>query len=575
MKKKITAKKILKYVFIFLVVLLVLNILPSFFYRVEVNKNPLQSFYKKGVYHMHSVFSDGKGTIDEITNAAAALNLDFVILTDHGRPNIQSSMSTSWKNNVLLVGGSELSLHSGHLAVMGYKMPDYIFPPEPQEAINEIDNDKGVSFISHPFDNKVPWTDWDIQGFTGLEVLSSYSAARRAGILKILIFPLKYLIDSKYALLNTMQYPTVNIKKWDSLNSGAKTSHRYYGIYALDAHAKLPITKKIQLNFPTYKSMFEIMTVYVKVDHALEKNAHEAASTIVSSLREGNFFNVIEGIAPANGFDVSIEKFCGGPGGGFSKEPPGRRRQKLELLMPFDFETDVVVLKDGEVYQRIENNQKKKLEIEMKEPGVYRVEVYVPGNTFDHLPWIMTNPFFVGVRTPLPPSLPVKEKEVVLKRPLPDKNDSFKVEKNSRSQGAVTYESSGEDEEITCFSFKLVKESTEDRNFWSVMALRKRLNFSAYKGFVFEAKSDKKRRFWVEFRTGRKESEIWYRHSFLVDVEWKRYYIPFKKFHLTYGDKEQKEPELAKVTSIFFSINNANAYAGTGGTIFLKNSGLY
>ncbi len=31
----------------------------------------------------------------------------------------------------------------------------------------------------------------------------------------------------------------------------------------------------------------------------------------------------------AKGF---LQKFCGGPGGGFSKEPPGRRRQRKVLL---------------------------------------------------------------------------------------------------------------------------------------------------------------------------------------------------------------------------------------------------
>ena len=553
MKKKI--KIVLKYGFILLIALLVLNVLPSFFYRAEINTTPLPPFYKKGVYHMHSVFSDGKGTIDEITIAAASLDLDFVILTDHGRPNLKSSTCTSRKNKVLLIGGSELSLNSGHLAAMGFRIPDYIFPPESQEAVDEIITDGGVCFISHPFDNKVPWTDWDIRGFTGLEVLSSYSAARQAGILKISIFPLKYLINSKYALLDTMRYPTENTKKWDALNTGTNTSSLYYGIYALDAHAKLPISKKIQLHFPTYKSMFEIMTVYVKIDHEIEKDAHEAASTIISSLRKGNFFNVIEGIAPANGFDAFLD-------------------EGIVLRMPFDFETDVLVLKDGKEYRRIENNQRKKLEIEVKEPGIYRVEVYVPGNTFDHLPWIMTNPFFVGVRPPLPP-IPANEKETVLRRPLPGKEDSFKVETNSRSRGNITYETSIENEGITRFGFKLVKESAEDRNFWSVMALRKRFDFSAYKGFVFEAKSDKRRRFWSEFRTGNGEAEIWYRHSFLVDKEWKKFHIPFTKFHAFFGDKGQGEPELSGISSVFFSINNANAYAGTEGTLFLKNVGLY
>jgi hypothetical protein len=573
--------------FFALVVLLVLNTAPAFFYSPESNANPLPSSYIKGVYHLHSVFSDGKGTIEEITQAASSLNYDFVILTDHGRPNLKSSTCTSWLNNVLLIGGSEFSLNCGHLAAMGFKIPDYIFPPEPQEAIDEVINDNGVCFVSHPFDDKVPWTDWDISGFTGLEVLSSYSEARRAGFLKILIFPLKYLINSKYALLNTMGYPTENIKKWNSLNQ----SGRYYGIYALDAHGKLPISKKMQLNFPSYKSMFEIMTVYVKINQKvnqklllgvqgggfLEKSppgrrrqANQVASAVISSLKKGNFFNVIEGIASANGFEAFfIEKNSGkriemG-------ESTGEKQGKLVILLPFDFETEIVVLKNGLKSEHKTNKNEKQLEIFVNEPGVYRIEVYVPGNTFDHLPWIMTNPFFVGIETPLPLS-PVNE-EIVLKRLLPEEQDAFIVEKNSRSQGAIDYETIEHGEKITHSAFKLVQESPQDQNYWSVMALRKRFDFSGDKGFVFEARSDKKRRFWVEFRTGEGESEVWYRHSFLVEQEWKKFHIPFKKFRVIYGEKES--PKLSEVNSIFFSINNANAYQGVEGEIFLKNLGLY
>jgi hypothetical protein len=572
-KKQGKLKRILKYIFLVLVILLVLNIAPAFFYSPKTNTDPLPSSYIKGVYHMHSTFSDGKGTIEEITQAAASLNLDFVILTDHGRPNLQSSTCTTWLNNVLLIGGSEFSLNSGHLAAMGFKVPDYIFPPEPQEAINEVIDDNGVCFISHPFDDKVPWTDWDISGYTGLEVLSSYSEARRAGILKILIFPLKYLINSKYALLNTMGYPSDNIKKWDSLNQ----SGQYYGIYALDAHAKLPISKKIQLNFPTYKSMFEIMTVYIKLNQKLLQGVQGGGfleksppGEVISSLRKGNFFNVIEGIASANGFEAFfIEKDSGKriEMGGSSKEKQG----KLVILLPFDFETEIIVFKNGIKSEHKMNKKNKQLEMDVNEPGVYRIEVYVPGNTFDELPWIMTNPFFVGVEAPLPSSL-VKD-EIVLKRPLPEEQDAFIVEKNSRSQGAIDYETTEEDEKITHFTFKLVQESPQDQNFWSVIALRKRFDFSGDKGFVFEARSDKKRRFWVEFRTGEGESEVWYRHSFLVEQEWKKFHIPFKKFQVIYGEKES--PKLSEVSSIFFSINNANAYPGTEGEIFIKNFGIY
>jgi len=572
-QKKKNFKRLLKYIVILLFILLILNVVPSFFYRVEKNDNPLPYNYRKGVYHMHSIHSDGKGTVDEITRAASQLGLDFVILTDHGRPNIGSATSTSWSNQVLLIGGSELSLNCGHLAAMGFKVPRYIFPPEPQEAINEIVNynENGICFVAHPFDDKVPWTDWDINGYTGLEILSSYSEARRAGILKILVFPLKYLINSKYALLNTMNYPKQNIMKWDSLNEIGK----YYGIYALDAHAKLPISKSIQLNFPTYKSMFEIMTIYVKTKQSPVTDPKQAASQILTSIKKGNFFNVIEGIAPANGFEAFYTEKISGKKidmGGYSNSVGG----KLEIHLPFNFKTDIILLKYGVPFQKKSDILKKQVEFEIDTPGVYRLEAYIPGNTFKRLPWIMTNPFFLGTEKGQKgdrQEKQEKEKSEYLNENIPISLADFKIEKNTSSDGSMENRVSEQNEELLYFKFKLEKKSPTTKDFWSVLALRKPFNFSGNTGFSFKVRGNQRCRFWMEFRTGGYNNESWLRHSFLVEKTWKTIKIPFQKFHVYHGDK--KMWNVANITAIFFSINNAIAYPGAKGEIFLKDLQIY
>jgi len=554
-------KKIIKYIFFCFIIIIILIIFPIFSYHKEININPLQSFYKKGAYHMHSIFSDGKGTIYDITKAASQLKLDFVILTDHGEPNIKASKSTSWLSDVLLIGGSEFSLNSGHLAAIGYKIPEYIFPPEPQQSINEVINDNGVCFISHPFDDKIPWTDWDIKDFTGIEILNSYSSARKTSILNLLSFPLQYIFNSNYALLKTIQYPEENIKKFDYLCSTGK----YYGIYALDCHAKLPISKKIQFNFPSYKAMFEIFNIYVKIDKKIEKDPYKSASTIVSSLRKGAFFSVIEAIAPANGFEIyfitsnreRIEM------GGSTDSIYG----KIVVKLPFNFETNIIIKRDGKIDKKIQNNLKHRLEIPVKKPGVYRAEIFVINNKFNKIPWIFTNPFFIGYRNKFQEKI-----ETNLKKLLVDIEGFFKVENNRLSTGDLTYNRNSEGELITTFKFNLQKER-EKNDFWSVISNRNRFDLSRFKGFLFKTRSNKKMRFWIEFRTKTKNSETWYRHSFLSDKEWKKTQIPFDKFYVIFGNK--RAPELNNISSIFFSINNANAFSGTEGTIYLKNIGLY
>ena len=37
-----------------------------------------------GAYHIHTLLSDGSGSVEEVAEAAARAGLSFVIITDHG-----------------------------------------------------------------------------------------------------------------------------------------------------------------------------------------------------------------------------------------------------------------------------------------------------------------------------------------------------------------------------------------------------------------------------------------------------------------------------------------------------------
>jgi hypothetical protein len=566
-KMKIIRRRIIVILLIILVILIIISLAPPLFYKKEINTNPLAQHYKKGVYHVHSLYSDGRGSIDQITKAAAQCELDFVILTDHGGPNLESSSSTGWLNQVLLIGGTEISLNSGHLAAVGYSIPAYIFPPEPQEAIYEIYETKGISFISHPFDYKTPWTDWNVYGFTGLEILSTYSSAKNASTLRLILFPLQYLINSKYAILNTLQYPRMNIKKWDLLNSD-KTGFQYYGIFALDAHASLPITETFNLHFPSYESMFRILTVYIKLNNEWSSDPKKAATQIVSSLKRGHFFNVIEAIASANGFNAYF-KLNNGDNLNMG-ETTSFKEGTFIIKLPFVFSTDIFIIRNGSLFKKIVNNTSHEVSISIKSIGTYRIEVYVSKNKFSKLPWIMTNPFFLGKDKTI---LRKDQLKYIIKKDLATKKGFFKVEKNNSSVGEISYGFSESKSLITTLTFKLTKEPNNNKDFWSALAARNRYNFTGYKGFKLLARSCEKRRFWIEFRTGDKEDETWYRHSFLVEKAWTSIEIPFDKFYVIYGKK--RLPTLSNVNSIFISINNANAYPNTEGRIDIKELGLF
>jgi len=524
---------------------MIILIYPPLSYKKLTNTNPLPENIVKGVFHVHSDYSDGRGDINEITKAGEHNGLDFIILTDHGEPNLKCADSTSFMNNVLLIGGSEFSLDCGHLASAGFKVEKYKIPFEPMEAIGDVNKNGGFTFVAHPFDNKIPWTDWDIKDFTGIEILSSYSSARRKGILNLLAFPLRYAISQDYSLLNSLDYPVANLKAWDSLNKKGQ----YMGIYALDAHAKIPLTKKISLDFPSYKSIFGILNIYVKIDKPLDSDPARSAEEIIAQIKNGKYYNVIEGIAPANGFDIKFNSINGKSYEAGDSIPLKMGSFKIDL--PFDFPVNVKIIRNGKNFFYKKNVSSKNVKIGITDHGVYRCEIYAGKSKFKDLIWIMTNPFFIKT------DKQSESNNIELNAfNLFSEKEPFKVEKNKHSSGIIEYDYSDTNEIVTKLNYVL-KGNLNEKNFWVSLSSRKKRDLSKYSGIIFESKSSESMRYWIEIRTGNNKEELWFRHSFHSSSEWSKIRIPFDKMHMISKKSKNKKMNLSKTESVFISINNS------------------
>lgn len=553
--------KILKLSILIFLILIIFNFVPAFFYKKEINTNPLPENYLKGVFHVHSLYSDGLGSVEDITNAAENSGLDFVILTDHGVPNINCVKSTKFYNNVLLIGGSEFSLDAGHMSSAGFKLRNYKFPLEPQETIDEVNSDNGFTFTAHPFDGRIPWTDWNIKNFTGIEILNSYSCAKKIGFLGLFSFPLEYLVNKEYSLLETLYYPEKNILKWDEFNRKG----RYMGIFALDAHSKLPITKKIVLKFPSYSTMFKIFNIYVKTTVPVSTDPKLASLQIVRSIKSGHFFNVIEALSSANGFETYFKSDDN------RKINTGDRSNayigNIHILLPFKFRTDILIRRDGKIIKRIKKNIKNELKIRINNPGVYRSEIFISDSSYNKLPWIITNPFFLGDSIEKITENSIEKSS----NPLSFNSSDLHIEKNNSSEGIYTFHATGNIHQIDY----LLKSNKKSKNFWVSLALRQKINLSGSGSISFNTRSDKNMRFWLELRTGKGENELWFRHSFLAKPYWTNTKLYFSDFHCINRKNFSKSINLSDITSIFISINNSIVFKpGISGFLQLKNFNL-
>jgi hypothetical protein len=333
------------------------------------------SFFEvAGVFHIHSTFSDGNRSVEQIARCASEKSLNFIVITDHGNPNYESLRSEGWKEGVLVLCGSELSENRGHLVAVGFDTPSSRFSSTAEEAVHQVHGLGGFTVIAHPY-SKVQWSWGPRVGYDGLEIISADSMFRKSLPLSLLYFP-ALLINPKFAFLKVLKRPEKNLLKWDSLNEKPPI----FGYYSVDAHL-------------FYSALFSSLHVHIPLSRPLSKEFELAKRQVFNSLRNGNFYNAVEAVAQAKGFRFWAEQgekiF---PMGSAIKIQP---QTILHAAMPTGVELEAQLLFNGTpVFRSFEGTWSYPV---TNGPGVYRVEVYLKERTpiTKDFPWILSNPLFL------------------------------------------------------------------------------------------------------------------------------------------------------------------------------------
>jgi len=327
----------------------------------------------RGTYHIHSSLSDGKKSVEEIAAEAQRASLDFIILVDHGSPNRESLDAQGKAGDLLILAGSELSVSRGHL--VGLDISDYagVFPQDAEAAAYAIRAASGFSVIAHPY-SRVPWSWGEHVGYSGMEIVSAYSALRKKPARALLFLP-AFVFKPHFVLLRLLKRPEANLRKWDSLARNAPI----YGYFGVDAHL-------------LYRPLLSFLNLHVLLDQAPGEKFLEARSQIFSSLREGRFYNSVNAAAPAGGF-----RFHGSRKAGLirmGEELDWEEGLALQVEAPFDRRFRIELLRNG---RTVGETRDRELAHAVRQPGVYRVEVYLEGGTPlpKDVPWIVSNPIFV------------------------------------------------------------------------------------------------------------------------------------------------------------------------------------
>ncbi len=361
----------------------------------------------RGVFHIHTVRSDGTGTVADVAAAAARDGLRFVILTDHGdgtrRPD-----PPAYRSGVLCIDAVEISTTGGHYAALALGQTPYPLAGEPRDVADDVRRLGGFGIVTHPLSPKhdLAWRDWSVD-FDGIEWLNGDSVWRDAPWPRLALAAWTYAFRPLPTLARLYARPAALARSDDF------TAHRRVVLMAgADAHARLglrrgrePYESGLFLRVPSYRQVLAAASLRVVLPAPLSGDARRDAAAIIGAIRSGHVHTVVDGMAGPAAFE-----FTAGSGEARAIEGdslPLDQAATLRVKADTPPGGRIVLYRDGREVDRVASGA---LTYASNRPGAYRAEVWLDAPRDGAArPWIVGNPIYVGALEPLaapaPPAL--------------------------------------------------------------------------------------------------------------------------------------------------------------------------
>ena len=525
-----------------------------------------------GVVHVHTTFSDGGGTPDEVILAAKAAGARYVVITDHN--NADAKPFEGYRDGVIV--GSELSTTAGHILGLGIADPTYRFSGDARDGLEDIRDLGGFAVAAHPLSPRADlrFTGFDLPGPWGLELVNGDSEWRQAGP-RILLTVALYGLNHRYALLRMLNPADATLARWDALLA----ERDVVGLAGADAHSRLPFTKTRSARFPSYLSLFGLLQDHVLLKAPLTGRFEDDRAAVLEALRRGRAYVGLDGLAPADGFSFVAEAEGRRVAMGETVPPLAGLRLKAGGRLPEG--ARLVLIRNGKRLVEATNA----LVAEVPGPGVYRVEVHALGAS---VPWILSNPIYVfddatrAVRErraswPAPTEVPAAAVAI----------DGFEG-KTSFTPGVDSRSSVRKDlldprggtdgGGAARLEFRIGEPTPDHPHVFAALVDWTHRDLSGRSGLVFSIRADGVYRIWVQVRdenpaSGDEGTEWWFA-SVRTSTEWQRVVLPFARLR-SINPKTDGRLDLDKVRALVFVLDRGAVKPGTRGTIWLDDLGVY
>ncbi len=344
-----------------------------------------------GAIHIHSVYSDGSGEVKSIVEDAKESDLDFLVLTDHNTLRALHEGFEGWYGNTLLLVGCEINdkENKNHYLALGIsENPSTRIPAK--EYVRKIKEAGGIGFLAHPHEKRnsmkehppYPWTEWDCEDFTGIEIWNHMSQWMEGltdqNKYNYIIHPLRYVLTA----------PQETLEVWDKLNQ----KRRVVGIGGVDAHAhKVNLLGFFEMEVFPYKVLFKSIRTHVITNERIEASddnstVEKSKNQIYDALEKGRCFisNYYHGDAKGFRFFAEDKNKIYQMG----EDVPLSSNIKLRVILP-NISGTIKLIHNGETKNTLDGFD---ADFVISEKGAYRVEVYL-----NQFVWIFSNHIRIGL----------------------------------------------------------------------------------------------------------------------------------------------------------------------------------
>ena len=344
--------------------------------------------------HMHTTYSDGSGTHADLGSAALTTGVDVLLVTDH---NVLVQGVDAYyqdgKKRVLVIACEEIhdqdrNPQKNHLLVFGADQELATLADNPQTLISSVNRLGGLSFLAHPVDPAMPafgetdisWVDWDVTGFTGLELWNGFSELKTVAKGKLDAILYAFFPE---AIPHGPLPKTLHI--WDDLMSKGR---RVVAVGGTDAHAQHKSIGPVHKTIFPYEYHYTTINTHLLAPTALIGNIALDRKMVFDALAAGHCFIGYDLPASTRGFNFSAQ----------SRDLNGIMGDEITsqgavtLQAKFPSRAEIKLLKDGECLKTLQGDTVTHI---TSEPGAYRIEAY---KRFlgQRRGWIFSNPIYIS-----------------------------------------------------------------------------------------------------------------------------------------------------------------------------------